>query len=55
VAGLMFLNVPQQDVMLMVGQPVDWQPRENRALLYDRQADRSVKLVPFVDPGADEP
>jgi DNA segregation ATPase FtsK/SpoIIIE, S-DNA-T family len=55
VAGLMFLNVPAQDVMLMVGQPVDWQPRENRALLYDRQTDRSVKLVPFVDPGTDQP
>ncbi len=50
VAGLMFLNVPQQDVTLMVGKPVDWQPRENRAFLYDRQTDRSVKLVPFVHP-----
>ena len=50
VAGLLFLNVPQQDVTIMLGRPVDWQPRENRALLYDRQADRLVKLVPFVDP-----
>jgi hypothetical protein len=50
VAGLLFLNVPQQDVTVMLGRAVDWQPRENRALLYDRQADRLVKLVPFVDP-----
>jgi S-DNA-T family DNA segregation ATPase FtsK/SpoIIIE len=55
VAGLVFLNVPQQDVTLMVGKPVDWQPRENRAFLYDRQADRSVKFVPFVEPEGDEP
>jgi hypothetical protein len=50
VAGLVFLNVPQQDVTLMVGKPVDWQPRENRALLHDRHADRSQTIVPFVQP-----
>jgi hypothetical protein len=50
VAGLMFLNTPQQDVMVMLGRPVDWQPRENRALLYDRHTDRTVVLVPFVAP-----
>ena len=50
VAGLLFLNVPQQDVTVMLGKPVDWHPRENRALLHDRQADRSVTIVPFVRP-----
>jgi hypothetical protein len=55
VAGLLFLNVPEQDVCLMLGKPVDWQPRENRALLHDRHSDRSVVLVPFVRPEGDEP
>jgi S-DNA-T family DNA segregation ATPase FtsK/SpoIIIE len=55
VAGLLFLNVPQSDVSLLLGRPVDWQPRENRALLHDRHADRTVTVVPFVDPESDEP
>jgi hypothetical protein len=55
VAGLVFLNVPQQDVGLVLGRPVEWQPRENRALLHDRHSDRSVVLVPFVHPEGDEP
>jgi hypothetical protein len=55
VAGLLFLNVPQQDVSLMLGRHVDWHPRDNRALLHDRHADRSVVLVPFVQPEGDEP
>ena len=55
VAGLVFLNVPQQDVTLMLGQPVDWHPRPNRALLHDRHADRSVTIVPFVQPESDNP
>jgi DNA segregation ATPase FtsK/SpoIIIE, S-DNA-T family len=54
VAGLVFLNVPQQDVMVTLGQPVDWQPRENRALLHDRQAGRSQTIVPFVQPENDD-
>jgi DNA segregation ATPase FtsK/SpoIIIE, S-DNA-T family len=54
VAGLVFLNVPQQDVCLMVGKQLDWQPRENRALLHDRHADRTVTIVPFVEPESDE-
>jgi hypothetical protein len=54
VAGLVFLNVPQQDVTLMLGKVIDWQPRANRALLHDRQSDRSVKFVPFVEPEGDE-
>jgi hypothetical protein len=48
VAGLVFLNVQQQDAMLMIGRPVDWQPRENRALLYDRHTDSASIFVPFV-------
>ena len=56
VAGLLFLNVPQSDVSLMLGRPVDWQPRANRALLHDRHTDRTVTVVPFVDPAErDEP
>ena len=55
VAGLVFLNVPQQDVTLMLGQPVDWHPRDNRALLHDRHADRTVTIVPFVQPEGDAP
>lgn len=53
VAGLVFLNVPQQDMTLILGKPVDWQPRENRALLHDRQGDRSQPIVPFVRPAED--
>jgi S-DNA-T family DNA segregation ATPase FtsK/SpoIIIE len=54
VAGLVFLNIPQQDVALMLGRQLDWQPRPNRALLHDRHADRSVSMVPFVRPESDE-
>ena len=50
VAGLLFLNVPEPEVALMLGHPVDWQPRPNRALLHDRHTDRTVTLVPFVQP-----
>jgi DNA segregation ATPase FtsK/SpoIIIE, S-DNA-T family len=50
VAGLVFLNVQQQDVSLMLGKPIDWHPRENRALLFDRHTDRSSIFVPFVAP-----
>jgi S-DNA-T family DNA segregation ATPase FtsK/SpoIIIE len=55
VAGLIFLNVPGQDVSMMLGRPLDWQPRENRALLHDRHTDRTVTVVPFVRPEGDEP
>ncbi|MEV1286026.1 FtsK/SpoIIIE domain-containing protein [Micromonospora sp. NPDC049679] len=50
VAGMVFLNVPGTDVSLLLGQPVDWQPRPNRALLHDRHADRTSVIVPFVRP-----
>jgi hypothetical protein len=53
VAGMVFLNVPGQDVSLLLGRPLDWQPRENRALLHDRHADRTVVIVPFVRPDGD--
>ncbi|GIF07757.1 cell division protein FtsK [Actinoplanes siamensis] len=53
VAGLLFLNVPQSEVTLMLGRPVDWQPRPNRALLHDRHTDRTVTVVPFVQPEGD--
>ncbi len=49
VAGLLFLNVPQTEVTLMLGRPVDWHPRTNRALLHDRHTDRTVTVVPFAD------
>jgi len=47
VAGLVFLNVPGADVSLLLGRPVDWHPRANRALFYDRHADRTTVFVPF--------
>jgi hypothetical protein len=53
VAGMVFLNVPGQDVSLLLGQQVDWQPRPNRALLHDRHADRTTVMVPFVRPERD--
>ncbi len=53
VAGMLFLNVPGPDVSLLLGRPVDWQPRENRALLHDRHADRTAVIVPFVSPEPD--
>ncbi len=53
VAGLVFLNVPAADVSLMVGRPVDWHPRPNRALLHDRHADRTTVFVPFAHPGSE--
>jgi S-DNA-T family DNA segregation ATPase FtsK/SpoIIIE len=50
VAGLLFLNIAGPDVTLQLGKAVDWQPRENRALLHDRHSDRTVTIVPFVQP-----
>jgi hypothetical protein len=55
VTGLVFLNVPGADVSLLVGRQVDWQPRPNRALLYDRHADRATVFVPFHRPRDDDP
>ncbi len=53
VAGMVFLNIPQTDVAMLLGRPVDWQPRANRALLHDRHADRTSVIVPFVRPEQD--
>jgi S-DNA-T family DNA segregation ATPase FtsK/SpoIIIE len=53
-AGMVFLNVPGPDVSMLLGRPVDWQPRANRALLHDRHADRTVSIVPFVRPESDD-
>ncbi|WP_305787464.1 FtsK/SpoIIIE domain-containing protein [Symbioplanes lichenis] len=53
VAGLVFLNVPGQEVALMLGRQLDWQPRDNRALFHDRHADRTVTVVPFAEPDPD--
>ncbi len=53
-AGMVFLNVPGPDVSLLLGRSVDWQPRDNRALLHDRHADRTVSIVPFVRPDGDD-
>ncbi|HWH00125.1 MAG TPA: FtsK/SpoIIIE domain-containing protein, partial [Pilimelia sp.] len=53
VAGLLFLNVSGADATMVVGQPVDWQPRPNRALLFDRHADRGTVVVPFLGVSAD--
>ncbi|GIF65134.1 cell division protein FtsK [Asanoa ishikariensis] len=53
VAGLVFLNVPGADVSLLLNRPVDWQPRDNRALLHDRHTDRTSVIVPFVRSEAD--
>jgi S-DNA-T family DNA segregation ATPase FtsK/SpoIIIE len=54
VAGLLFLNVPQGDVQLMLGRSIDWHPRSNRALLHDRHSDRTVTIVPFLEPESDD-
>ncbi len=51
VAGLLFLNVPPAEVAATIGRPVTWQPRPNRALLHDRRDDRTVTVLPFLDPG----
>jgi DNA segregation ATPase FtsK/SpoIIIE, S-DNA-T family len=47
VAGLVFLNLPPGDVDLLVGQPMQWRPRPNRALCYDRHTGRITVIVPF--------
>jgi len=50
-AGLVFLNLPASDAALLVGRPVEWQSRPNRALLYDRRTDQTTLFVPFLRPG----
>jgi hypothetical protein len=48
VAGLVFLNLPPGDVDLLVGRPMQWRPRRDRALFHDRHTGRSTVIVPFV-------
>jgi hypothetical protein len=50
VAGVVFLNLPAADASVLLGTPVDWQPRPNRALLYDRHAGELTVIVPFARP-----
>jgi S-DNA-T family DNA segregation ATPase FtsK/SpoIIIE len=50
VAGLVFLNLPASDASVLLGTPVDWQPRPNRALLYDRHTGELTVIVPFARP-----
>jgi S-DNA-T family DNA segregation ATPase FtsK/SpoIIIE len=50
VAGLVFLNLPAADASMLLGTPVDWQPRPNRALLYDRHTGQLTVIVPFARP-----
>ncbi len=48
VGGLVLLNVPAADVSRLLDDPdLDWQPRDNRALVHDRQAARTQVVVPY--------
>ncbi|GGJ97271.1 hypothetical protein GCM10010123_29090 [Pilimelia anulata] len=51
-AGLVFLDVSGIDVAALTGQPLDWRYRPQRALLFDRHADRASVIVPFAPAGA---
>lgn len=55
VTGLVLLSMPAAEADLaigqVVGQPVEWQPRPNRALLHDRRTGESTVFVPFLRPG----
>jgi hypothetical protein len=47
VAGLVFLNLPGGDADRLVGRPLEWRPRPNRALFHDRHTGRTTVIVPF--------
>lgn len=52
VAGLVLLDIPATEAAMLTGDAtLDWQPRANRALLYDRHAGRAEVFVPFADAG----
>jgi hypothetical protein len=52
VAGLVLLNIPAADASILLGDvSPEWQPRANRALLYDRHAGHAEIIVPFVNSG----
>ncbi|MFY1689336.1 FtsK/SpoIIIE domain-containing protein [Plantactinospora sp. WMMB782] len=45
--GLLFLDVPEPEVVRLLGRPVRWRPRPGRALLYDRRTDLAALVVPY--------
>jgi len=45
--NLVFLDVPEREVGLVLGRNVPWRPRPGRALLYDRRTERATLIVPF--------
>ncbi|MBB5871249.1 hypothetical protein F4553_004628 [Allocatelliglobosispora scoriae] len=47
VAGLVFLNAPAQEVSLLVGTNVEWEPRRGRALFHDRHTGETSVIVPY--------
>jgi hypothetical protein len=52
VAGILALNVQTTDLRSLLGEyGVDFSPRQNRALFYDRHEDLMHLVVPFVRPG----
>jgi DNA segregation ATPase FtsK/SpoIIIE, S-DNA-T family len=51
VACLVLTNVPATDASLLLGQPVEWRPRPNRALVHDAHTGLSTPVVPFVHIG----
>lgn len=56
VAGLILLNIPAADAALLIGDPaLDWQPRANRALFYDRHEGRADPIIPFARSAARSP
>lgn len=51
VACLVALNIQSQDVKSLLGDySIDWHPRPNRALLFDRHESRTALIVPFTRP-----
>ncbi|GAB2942924.1 FtsK/SpoIIIE domain-containing protein [Micromonospora polyrhachis] len=53
IAGMLFFDVPGAEVGLLLGRPVDWRPRPDRALLWDGQTDQTTIIIPFSDPADD--
>jgi DNA segregation ATPase FtsK/SpoIIIE and related proteins len=45
--NLVFLDVPEREVEMVLGRTVPWRPRPGRALLYDRRTERATLIVPF--------
>jgi ribosomal protein L29 len=52
IAGLVALNIRGNELGPFLGRyGMEWTPRENRALFFDRHEDTSTLIVPFVRPG----